>query len=111
MPLCFARVTFKAGNAAFFKVRILDKLLGCSKEEVYSFFIGAALAPEIENIINSTAKRIIICGKRELKNPTAVLVGNNSNKVIEVVDDNITEHAAAYGIIRLYEYKCYKMEK
>ncbi len=101
----------KGINAAFFKVRILDKLLGCSKEEIYSFFIGAALEPEIENIINSDASKIVICGKRVLKNPTAVLAGNNSSKVIEVVDDNITEHATAYGVIRLYEYKCHEMEK
>jgi len=92
-------------NAALFKVRILDKMMNCSKAETLSFFIGAALSAEVENIIASDAKRVVICGKKELKIPTAVLVTAFSDKEVETVDEIITENASAFGVIRLYEHK------
>lgn len=92
-------------NAALFKVRILDKLAGCSEEEVFSFFLGAVLMSEVENIIKADVKKVILCGKRELKVPMGMLIVAGSEKCVTIVDDAVTENASAYGVIRLYEHR------
>lgn len=92
-------------NSALFKVRILDKLLGKSPDEVFGFFLGAVLAPEIENIIKTNAKKVIICGKEELKIPTAMLVRKFSSKEVIEIDSDVASKAATIGIIRIFENK------
>lgn len=92
-------------NSALFKVRILDKLLGKSSDEVFGFFLGVILAPEIENIINSNAKKVIICGKEELKTPTAMLVRKYCDKEVREVCADVALNAATIGIVRIFENK------
>ena len=89
-------------NAALFKVRILDKVKGAGKNELYSFFLGAILSFEIENIKNSTAATVIIGGKRALKHATSVLLSSSGKKIIEI-DDDAVDHAPALGAVRIYE--------
>lgn len=94
----------KGVNAAFFKVRVLDKLLGCTKKEVYSFFLGAVLSSEIENIINAPEKNVVIGGKAALKNPTAMLVRAFSDKNVTEIGEAGAEYATARGAVRIFEY-------
>ena len=92
-------------TGAFFKVRVLDKFLHRSGDETYSFFIGSALQSEIDNMIGSEAEKIIVGGKSELRRPISILLSEYSDKEITEVEDDITGHAATYGIIRLFEFK------
>lgn len=90
-------------NAALFKVRSLKLFLNCNSCELYNYFIGAVLAPEINNIIKSSVDKIIVGGKRQLKIPITILVQLNSNKTVETVPDEIADNATAYGCVRVYE--------
>ena len=90
-------------NAALFNVRPLKRHAGATDAQAFSFFIGALLAPEIDNIIKSPAERIVIGGKPQLKEPTFLLLKRNSAKQIEKVSAGIAEHATVYGAIRIYE--------
>lgn len=90
-------------NAALFNVRPLKRHAGATDAQAFSFFIGALLAPEIDNIIKSPAERIVIGGKPQLKEPTFLLLKMNSAKQIEKVSAGIAEHATVYGAIRIYE--------
>ena len=90
-------------NAALFKVRSLKKFSDISDNEALSFFMGIMLTPEIENIIKSKARKIIIGGKNQLKNPTAVLLKLNSKKEIEKITEEAATNATVYGAVRIYE--------
>jgi 2-keto-3-deoxy-galactonokinase len=90
-------------NAALFNVRSLKKFSNTDDNETLSFFMGVMMAPEIDNIINSTAQSIAICGKNQLKQPIAALLSMNCQKQIEIIPDDVTENATAYGAVRVYE--------
>ena len=83
-------------SAAFFKVRVLKNSFGIRDDRLFSFFVGAALAPEIEHMLALPVGTIVLGGK-------AQLLRMHSEKNIEVVPDAVTEHAAAYGAVRIYE--------
>lgn len=90
-------------NEALFEVRSLKMFLNCNDTEVFSFYIGAILAPEIESIIKSSATKVFIGGKAELKDPTAELLRLNSTKDIKIIPAEIADNATAYGCVRIYE--------
>jgi 2-dehydro-3-deoxygalactonokinase len=92
-------------NKALFKVRILKNIFKRSPVEVYSFFLGAVLSDEIDNILSSDAKNIIIGGNFRIKNATAVLLGAISDKHINVISDSDVEGSTAIGAIRIFEYR------
>lgn len=91
-------------NEAFFKVRILNNLFGCTKPQIYGFFKGAALCPEIENIIKSGAKKVIIGGKTQLKSVMCYLLKEFSKSEVIIVPDNISDNATTFGMVKIYEY-------
>ena len=95
----------KGVNAAFFKVRTLRVLFSASNDETYSFFMGVALNGEIINIINSSAKKVVLGGKAVLKNPMAHLLNKFSDKEIVCIPDKISNLASAYGAVKIYEAK------
>lgn len=90
-------------GTAFFKVRILDKILGASREQSFSFFIGAALQDEVDSAIRSSAKKIVIGGKKELRAPLAHLLRKYTEKPVIEVTDEEADNATSRGVIRLYE--------
>ena len=90
-------------NAALFKVRALKMFSSATDEEIFSFFRGVVLAPEVNNIIKSDAEKVIIGGKKQLKEPTAILVRQNSSKQVETVCEEVTDAATTYGCIRIFE--------
>lgn len=90
-------------NSALFKTRTLKMFFGGNEKQLFSFFLGSVLTSEIENIINSTAKRIVIGGKAQLKNPMATLIKLNSDKIVLPISDEISNCATAYGCVKIYE--------
>ena len=90
-------------NSAFFKVRILKNLFGCNENQTFGFFLGSALSCEIENIIKSSANKVIIGGKKELKLPMAHILKNNCEKEVVCLDEKTTQFATTFGMIKIYE--------
>lgn len=90
-------------NEALFKVRSLKVILNCTDAQIFSFFMGAVLAPEIENILKSVADKVFIGGKKQLKEPTATLLKQNSTKQVATIPEEIADNATAYGCVRIYE--------
>lgn len=91
-------------NEALFKVRIQKNLFGKTPEEVYSFFMGVILCDEIQYILSQHAKRIVIGGKKAIKEPMAVLLGELSAGEITVISDEEVSDSSAFGMIKIYEY-------
>lgn len=91
-------------NKALFKVRILKNIFRCPKEEVYSFFIGVVLSGEIEQVIKSDAKTIVLGGKAQIKNAMAEILKNKGNKTIVLLDENTVNDSTSLGMIRVYEH-------
>lgn len=92
-------------NAALFKVRILKNLLSASPAEVYSFFLGATLAPEIQEILKSPAPHVIIGGKAQIKRATEMLLRALSNKSVTAASDASVDASSARGAVKIYEYQ------
>ena len=95
----------KGVNAAFFKVRALKNFFGYSSLQCAAFFVGAAMCSEINNIIKSDAEKVIIGGKKQLRQSMEYLIKENSGKEVIAVSDNESLNATANGIIKIYEYK------
>ena len=91
-------------NAAFFKVRILANFFSGTKDQLCSFFKGVVLCDEIENIINSKAKKVVIGGKAQLRNPMCYLIKEYGNVEVVSVSDDVSDVATAIGMVKIYEY-------
>jgi 2-dehydro-3-deoxygalactonokinase len=90
-------------NKALFKVRILKNIFGCSKEEIYSFFMGIVLCDEIEVIIRDEAKTVVLGGKAQIKKAMAVILKEKSDKNIVELDAKTVDCSTSVGMIRIYE--------
>ena len=94
----------KGISSALFKVRILDKVLCKSRDEVYSFFLGAILSSDYSNIINFPENTVVIGGKAALRKAFCLLL-RDTGKIIMAVDDRIADRAAAIGALKMYKGK------
>lgn len=92
-------------NAAFFKVRILNNLFGCTQPQLYGFFKGAALCDEIETILKAGTKKVIVAGKAQLKDLICYLLEEFGNSEIFAVPDEISDYATVFGMLKIHEYK------
>ena len=90
-------------NKALFKVRILKNIFECSALQTYSFFLGAVLQGEIECIINSGAKTVVLAGKAQLKEPMVHILKHRSVLDVCVVSDNEVDNSTSLGAVRIYE--------
>jgi len=90
-------------NSALFKVRSLKKFSRTDDNQTLSFFMGVMLACEIDNIVKSSAQRVVIGGKNQLKDPTAFLLKQNSRKEILTVSEEEASNATVIGAIMIYE--------
>ncbi len=66
--------------------------------------MGVMLAPEIQSILRSSAKKVIIGGKPQLKTPMGILLKHHGKKEILPAEDLSAECAAAYGAVKIYEH-------
>ncbi len=90
-------------NEALFKVRVLKNLLYESKNRVYSFFMGAILHGEIKGIIEKSPKKIVVGGKRALKDATVLLLKALTDVPTVSLSDEQVEGSTSYGMIKIYE--------
>lgn len=91
-------------TAAFFKVRILQNMFGCTKPQLYGFFKGVALCPEIENIRKTGIQSIVVAGKAQLRNPMYTILQDFSDRNISAVPDAVSDHATAMGMIKIFRF-------
>lgn len=91
-------------NKALFKVRILKNMLNAADDEVYSFFTGAVLCGEITEILKLKAAKIIIGGKKQLRLALFELLKNNTDCGVVCLSDETARNAAAFGMLKIYEY-------
>lgn len=92
-------------NGALFKVRILKNLMKRDKKQVYSFFLGAVLCDEIAEILKYGSSKIIIGGRRQIKEATAEILRHVTCTKVVTVSDTDVELSTSRGMIRIYENK------
>lgn len=92
-------------NKALFKVRILKNVFACSKEEIYSFFMGVILCDEIKEIIRDEASTVVIGGKSQIKYAMAEILKNRDDKKIILLSETDVNNSTVYGAIKIYETK------
>lgn len=90
-------------NEALFKVRVQRNIFGATKEQTYSFFMGAVLTGEIESIIKNPAGRVVISGQARLAEAMQLILKANCKKEIVLLDKEKTEYSTALGAIRIYK--------
>ncbi len=91
-------------NNSLFKVRILKNMFYKNISQVYSFFLGVVLQSEIEFILSQNQKRIIIGGKKQLKEALAIILEKLSSAEIIKVTDAEADYASTFGLIKIYEF-------
>lgn len=89
-------------NEALFRCRTLALLHGRSKQEVYSFCLGAVLCPEVERIRQIAPSRLFVGGKAALRLPEAFLLQRYSKKQVCSLSDETCNHAVPVGAVRIY---------
>lgn len=92
-------------NTALFKARVLKNIFGRNECEIYSFFMGALLQSEIDEIITAAEGNLIIAGKQQIKTATVTLLRDLCDKKIICISDKTAETATAAGAVKIYEYR------
>lgn len=92
-------------NNALFKVRILKNMFGCKPKQTYSFFLGTVLQSEITTAAKSSENKIIIGGKRQIKDAMYTLLKHvcGGKKEIIAASADAVEHSTSLGMIKIYE--------
>ncbi len=93
-------------NATLFKVRTMKSLFGRSDSEVYSFFLGAVLSDEISAVGLMNPERIVIGGKRQLREAEAILLEACAKCEAVCLSDDEVDNSTAIGAVKIYEYGC-----
>ena len=92
-------------NESLFKTRVLKNLYSKTKDETYSFFMGAVLSSEVTRIMKEEPKSIVIGGKREIRDALSAIISSRFSTSIRLLSDGEVEMANILGMIRVYEYK------
>ena len=100
----FEAVRTRGISEALFKVRVLKSLCGYGENACYSFYIGAVLSSEMERVLQSGAKRIVIGGQRSLRLASAAILRAYGNAEIVVLSDEEVKDSVARGAVRIYEW-------
>lgn len=90
-------------NKALFKVRILKNQFNCSKEQIYSFFMGAILCDEISSIIKEEVETVVIGGREQIKKAMVLILKEKINKNIIELDEKTVDNSTSIGMIKIYE--------
>jgi 2-dehydro-3-deoxygalactonokinase len=92
-------------NEALFKARVMKNLFSKTPDEVYSFFMGAVLCAEVDAILSFGSSKIIIGGRRQIKEALYILLKSiNTGAVINTVSDEDVACANVFGMIKIFEY-------
>lgn len=91
-------------NKSLFKIRVLKNMFLKSKSEVYSFFMGVLLKDEILEIIKLNPEKIIIGGKRQIREAMNIILKQKLRSQIYMSSDCDVENANAIGMVKIFEY-------
>ena len=92
-------------NEALFKTRILKNIFGATKEECYSFLLGAVLCDEIRSVQKSEKQTVIIGGQKQFRIAMAKILGKYGNKEIIMLSDEKVKNSTPLGAVCIYESK------
>lgn len=92
-------------NKALFKTRVLKNLFGATPRETYSFFLGAVLCPEIDEILRYDAKVLIIGGREQLKEALACLLSHTTEKQVIPLTREEVDRSVTLGMLRIFDWK------
>lgn len=92
-------------SEAVFKTRVLKNVFGAGKAEIYSFFLGTILSSEIKAILDSGPEKVVLGGKAQLKNATAILLRALSKKEVVTLSDADVDASSCRGVIHIFEYQ------
>ena len=91
-------------NAALFNVRVNNTILGQAAGEVYSFFIGVILHGDVEKILKSNPKKIVLAGKKQIRDALYQIISQTSNAQVVCLSEQEIERSVPLGAIEIYEY-------
>lgn len=90
-------------NKALFKVRILKNQFNCSKEDIYSFFMGIVLCDEISSILKEEVATVVLGGKEQIKKAMVLILKEKTNKNIIELDEKSVGCSTSFGMKKIYE--------
>ncbi len=90
-------------NEALFKTRVLRNVFGATKEECYSFLLGAVLCDEVRAILQAPQETVVLGGQKQFRQAMGLLLRAKSNKRVTVLDDDAVASSTALGAVRIYE--------
>lgn len=91
-------------NEALFKTRVLKNLFGESSQKVYSFFLGIILCDEIKSILKANPTKIVIGGKKQIKEAMYWLLSIPTTSEIILLTDEAVDASSALGAVKIFEY-------
>ncbi len=92
-------------NEALFKTRILKNIFGASKEDCYSFLLGAVLCDEIRSVLSCEKSTVVIGGQKQFRVAMAKILEKYGSKEIIVLTDEKVKDSTSLGAVRIYESK------
>ena len=92
-------------NEALFKTRILKNLFSATLSKTYSYFLGVVLHSEINAIISSGTKKVIIGGRSVLKKALAEIISARTQIFPTVATEQEVMNSTSLGAIKIYETK------
>lgn len=90
-------------NKALFKVRLLKTQFQTTREQRYSYFMGIVLHDEIEEVLRYDVNKIVIGGRKQIKEALKAVIEKVSDKEVVCIADEKVEKANILGMIRVYE--------
>lgn len=90
-------------NEALFKTRILKTMFNGTQEQCYSFLLGAVLCDEVEAILQSKERVVVLGGQKQFRKALAILLKKASDKRIVVLSDPEVECSTSLGAIQIFE--------
>ncbi len=90
---------------AMFKTRLLKTVLNKTDRQIYSFFLGAILTNEVEELKRIGCSQAVIGGKMQIKNPLADLIRANTAIDVMCISDDAVEKSVPFGAVKIFEYQ------
>lgn len=92
-------------NEALFKTRVLRNVFGATKEECYSFLMGAVLCDEVCAILRAPQSTVVLGGQKQFRRAMGILLCAKGGKQVTVLDDGRVGDSTAIGAVRIYEHQ------
>lgn len=90
-------------NEALFKTRILSTMFGGTQSQCYSFLLGCVLCDEVEAIVRSSEKNVVLGGQKQFRAALDILLKECSDKNVVTLTDSEVEASTPLGAIKIYE--------